>query len=205
MQLERCCYSLFFAFMLIILTQFHTSPLRVSMHTVIFQMQLMGTGVRLFPGLAADPCLNAEPAARHDGPHERRQVRTCRAVGGARKNRKRNPVLRPGVRVEQDRDEDDRVAEQDREHGLHPAHTRGHEARGQHVGRNAMRHADPQRRVVVRRPTALVNRDRRQVRVVERTRLEARPVGKFDPAVGMLDFSRLSALDCHRSNPRRRE
>ena len=122
--------------------------------------------------LAADPGLDAEPAAGDERAHQRRQVRAERAVGGAREDRERDAVLRARVRVEQDRDEHDRVAEQDRDERLPPVHARGHEARREHVGRDAVRHADPQRRVVVGGPVAPRDRHRREVVVVERARLD---------------------------------
>ena len=104
--------------------------------------------------LAADPRLDAEPAARDERAHQRRQVRAGGAVRRAREHRERDAVLRARVRVEQDRHEHDRVAEQDREQRLPPVHALRHQARRQHVGRDAVRHRDPQRGVVVGRPVA---------------------------------------------------
>ena len=74
--------------------------------------------------LAADPRVDAEPAARDERAHQRRQVRAGRAVRGAREHRERDAVLRAGVRVEQDRHEHDQVAEQDRQQRLPPRHAR---------------------------------------------------------------------------------
>ena len=106
-----------------------------------------------------------------------------RAVRGAGEHRERNAVLRARVRVQEDRDEHDRVAEQDREERLRPVHAGRHQPRRQHVGGNAVRHADPQRGVVVGRPVAARQRHRRQILVVERARLDAAGVDELDPAV----------------------
>ena len=65
--------------------------------------------------LAADPRLDAEPAARDERAHQRRQVRADRAVGRAREDGERDAVLRARMRVQQDRDQDDGVAEHDGE------------------------------------------------------------------------------------------
>ena len=118
---------------------------------------------------AANPCLNPKPAARNNCPHQRRQIRSVGAVGRARENREGNAVLCARMRVEQDRNQHDRVAQQNRDQRLPPVHARADQPRREHVRRNTMRHADPQRRIVVGGPVALRDRDRRQVRVVERT------------------------------------
>ena len=55
---------------------------------------------------------------------------------------------------------------------LPPVHARRDQPRREHVGRDAVRHRDPQRRVVVGRPVAPRDRHRREVVVVERTRLD---------------------------------
>ena len=125
---------------------------------------------------AADPRLNAEPAAGHERPHQGGKVRTDRAVGDAREDGERDAVLRPGMGVEQDWNEDDGVAEEDGDERLPPVHAARHQPRRQHVGRDAVRHADPQRRVVVGRPRAGGERNRREVVVVERAALDARRV-----------------------------
>ena len=49
--------------------------------------------------LAADPRLDAEPAARDSGPHQRGQVRARDAVGGAGEDRERDAVFRPGCEL----------------------------------------------------------------------------------------------------------
>ena len=125
---------------------------------------------------AADPRLDAEPAAGHERPHQRGKIRTDRAVGDAREDWKRDAVLRPWMGVEQDWNEDDGVAEEDGDERLPPVHAARHQPRREHVGRDAVRHADPQRRVVVGRPGACGERNRREVVVVERAALDARRV-----------------------------
>ena len=117
---------------------------------------------------AADPGLDAEPAAGDQRAHQCGQVRADRAVRGTREDRKRNAVAGARVRVEQDRDQHDRVAEEDRDERLPPVHAGRHQPRREHVGGNAVRHADPQRGVVVGRPRAPRDRQRREVLVVER-------------------------------------
>src|ERR1019366_3666094 len=61
----------------------------------------------------ADPALDAEPPARPDGAHDGRHVRAEDAVRGAREDGEGDAVLGPRVRVEEDGDEDDRVADED--------------------------------------------------------------------------------------------
>ena len=132
---------------------------------------------------APDPGLNAEPAARDERPHQRRDVGAERAVRGARENRKGNAVLRTGMRIEQDGREHDRVAEKDGRECLRPIHAGGHQAGSEHVGRDAVRHADPQRRVVVRRPGAPGERHGREIVVIERARLDTTRVDELDAAI----------------------
>ena len=153
--------------------------------------------------LAADPRLDAEPSARDQRAHQRRQVRADRSVRGTRENRERDAVLRAWMRVEQDREENDRVAEEDRDERLPPVHARGHQPRRQHVGRDAVRHGDPQRRVVVGRPVAPRDRHRREVFVVERARLDPPRVPQLDTAIRQLDQGvghphNVAAIECPR-------
>ena len=84
------------------------------------------------------------------------------------------PYFVPGCELSRIGIEHDRVAEHDREERLPPVHAGRDQPRRQHVGRDAVRHADPQRRVVVGRPVAPRDRHRREVVVVERARLDAR-------------------------------
>ena len=93
------------------------------------------------------------------------------------------PYFVPGCEFSRIGIEDDGVAEQDREQRLPPVHARRHQPRRQHVGRDAVRHADPQRGVVVGRPVAARQRHRREVVVVERAGFDARRVGQLDAAV----------------------
>jgi hypothetical protein len=84
---------------------------------------------------------------------------------GAAEDGERDAVLRPRVRVQNHRDEDDRVPEQDGEHGLPPVHALLDEAARERVGRNHDAHAYPQRRDVPGRPRPLAYRRRREVAV----------------------------------------
>ncbi len=111
------------------------------------------------------------------------------AVGGAREDREGDAVLRARVRVEEDGDEDDGVAQQDRDDGLPPAHPHRHEAGGQHVGGDAVGHADPERGVVVGRPVAPGDGDGGQVRVVEGALLDERGRDELHPPVGVPDLA----------------
>ncbi len=65
--------------------------------------------------LAADPGLDAEPAAGDQGAQEGGQVRAARPERGPAENGEGDAVARAGVRVQEDRHEDDRVAEEDGE------------------------------------------------------------------------------------------
>jgi hypothetical protein len=53
-----------------------------------------------------------------------------------------------------------------------------------------VRHGDPQRGVVVSGPGAPRERHRREVVVVERTRLDSRAIAQFDAPVGQKDLCR---------------
>ena len=59
--------------------------------------------------LAADPGLDAEPAAGDERPQQRRQVRAAEAVEGAGEHRERDAVLGAGMAVQQHRDQHDQV------------------------------------------------------------------------------------------------
>ena len=118
--------------------------------------------------VAADPRLDAEPAARDQRAQQRRNVRAERAERGAAIHRKRNAVLRAGVRVEHHRNEHDEVAEENREDGLPPIHAAADERRGEHVGRDAGRHGNPQRGETADAPFAPRGRHRREVVIVKR-------------------------------------
>ena len=128
-----------------------TREQRCWVHKTATRNDRLEEDVQRFP---ADPGLDAEPAAGDERAHQRGHVRTERAVGRAGEHGKRDAVLRARVRIEQDGNQDDGVAEEDGEERLRPVHARRHQTRGEHVGRNAVRHADPQRGVVVGGPVA---------------------------------------------------
>ena len=93
----------------------------------------------------------------------RRHVRPQDAERGPAVDRERDAVLRPGVGVEDHRHQDDRVAQEDREDRLPPVHPLGDQRRGEHVGRDAGRHRDPERGDVLRAPAPLLERRRGEV------------------------------------------
>ena len=140
-------------------------------------------------GLAADPRLNAEPAAGDEGAHQGRQVRAVGSIGGPRENREGNSILRSRMRVQQNRREHDRVAKQDRNKRLPPVHAGADQSRRKHVSRDAVRHADPQRGVVVGSPVALGDLDGRQIVIEQRAPADfGERIGlKLDAAVTMLN------------------
>ena len=70
----------------------------------------------------ADPGLDPEPAAGHDGAEQRGQVGPADAEAGPAQDREGNAVLGACVRVEHHRHQHDDVAEQDGEHRLPPVH-----------------------------------------------------------------------------------
>ena len=74
------------------------------------------------------------------------------------------------MRVQQNWNEHDDVAEQDRQQRLPPTHAERDEPAREHVGRNAMRHRDPQRGEVVGGPCATRERRGRKIAVEERAR-----------------------------------
>src|ERR687894_687314 len=55
----------------------------------------------------ADPRLDPEPSARHERARHRGDVRAADAEARPHEHRERDAVLRPRVRVEQDRDQHD--------------------------------------------------------------------------------------------------
>ena len=119
-------------------------------------------------GLPADPGLYAKPSASNQGTEHGGNVGAAHAERGPDENRKGNAVLCPRVGVKQHGDEHDEVAEQNGAYGLPPAHAACDQSTGQHVGRNAHRHRDPEGRVIVEAPGALLRRDGRQIFVVQR-------------------------------------
>ena len=65
--------------------------------------------------LAANPRLNPKPTAGDDRTHQRWKIRSVSAIACARENREGNSVLRAGVGVKQNWNQDDRVAQQYRD------------------------------------------------------------------------------------------
>ena len=141
-------------------------------------------------GLAADPGLDAEPAAGDQRPQDGRQVGPAQAERGAGEDRVRDAVLGAGVAVQQHRHQHDHVGERDRDERLHPVHPERDQAGGQHVGRDAVGHPDPQRRVVVGGPGAPLDRHGREVAVGVPAVAYLVGAGQADPAVGIVDFFR---------------
>ncbi len=115
--------------------------------------------------LTADPRLDAEPAAGHDGPQDRRQVRAAHSERRADEDGEGNAVLGARVRIQQHGNQHDQIAEQHRAHRLLPVHPLGDERRSKLIGGDLHRHGEPQRNVVVESPRPLRRRSRREVAV----------------------------------------
>jgi len=118
-------------------------------------------------GLATDPALDAEPAAGDEGSEDGGHVGAEDAEAGSDVDGERDAVLGSSVGVEDHRDEDDEVAEEDGEDGLLPAHAACDEAAGEHVGGDADGHGDPEGGVVVEAPGAVFAGDGGEVFVPE--------------------------------------
>src|SRR6516162_3400616 len=118
-------------------------------------------------GFAADPGLNAKPAASNQGAENRGNIRPKDTKRSAGKNGKRDAVLRAGVRVEQHGDQHEDVAEKDGDERLAPVHAAGNHAAREHVGGDVDAHGDPQSCVVVGTPAATVGTNGGEVLVVE--------------------------------------
>src|SRR5437879_5703354 len=123
-------------------------------------------------GLAADPGLNAEPAAGNESAQNGGNVGAENSEGGARKNREWDAVLRAGMRVEQHGNQYQDVTEKNGEERLLPIHAAGEHAAGEHVGRNVHDHGQPQSCVVVGAARGARAGDRGKVFVIERTALD---------------------------------
>ena len=123
-------------------------------------------------GFAANPSLNAKPAAGDERAKNRGNIGAENAERSARKNRKGNAVLRAGVRVEEHRNEHQDVAEKNGEKRLAPIHAAGDHAAGQHVGGNVDAHGDPESGVVVGAPAAARRLDGREIFVIEGARFD---------------------------------
>ena len=119
-------------------------------------------------GLAADPRLNAEPAAGDQGAQHAPGMFAPRTPNEARTRTGNGmPYFVPACALSSIGHQDDEIAEQDRADGLPPVHAAGDQSRGQHVGGNADAHGDPEGGVVVDIPGALFGRDGREVGVEE--------------------------------------
>src|SRR5205823_8857742 len=73
-------------------------------------------------GIAANPGLNAKPTAGDERAHERGNVRAARSKRSATENREGDSVTRPGVCIEDHRNNDDQIAKENGEDGLRPIH-----------------------------------------------------------------------------------
>ena len=119
-------------------------------------------------GLAADPGLDAKPAAGHQRAQHCRNVCAAHAKGGAHEDGKGMPYLAPawafrsmGIRTM-------RLPSRMVTECLLPVHAARDEAGGEHVGGDPHRHGEPERDVVVGAPGALLGRGGCEVGVVER-------------------------------------
>src|SRR5215217_944460 len=79
-------------------------------------------------GRPAEPGLYAEPAAGHQRPGHRREVRPSHPEGGADEDGEGDPVLGTRVGVQEHRDQDDQVPKGDGEERLPPVHPGRHQA-----------------------------------------------------------------------------
>src|SRR6266568_4089281 len=94
-------------------------------------------------GFAADPGLNAEPAAGDQGAQDRGDISAENAKGSAGKNWKRDAVAGACVGVQKHGDQNQHVAEKDGEERLLPVHPAGNHAAGKHVGGDVHAHGNP--------------------------------------------------------------
>ena len=78
-------------------------------------------------GLAADPGLNAEPAAGNERTHDCGNVCAADSERGANEDREWDAVFGASVGVQQHWNEHDEVAHEDRAEGLLPIHALGDE------------------------------------------------------------------------------
>ncbi len=109
----------------------------------------------LVNGEAAYPCLDSEPPASHQRSKQGRHVRPAKTERGTQQDRERNPVPRSSVSVEEHRNQRDGIPDEDRCQGHRPGEPGLDQGSGQHVGRNADAHADPERGKVPTVPRAL--------------------------------------------------
>src|SRR6266704_1470136 len=140
-------------------------------------------------GFAADPGLNAKPAAGDKSTQDGGDVGTENAEGSTSENRKRDTVLRTGVGVQEHGDQHKEVAEKNGEERLFPIHAAGDHSAGEHVGGNVHAHGNPQCGVVVSAPSAALDRDRSEILVVQRA-----AANRFRAKCGAVSFT-------HREGP----
>lgn len=106
-------------------------------------------------GLTTDPGLNAKPAASDESAKDGGNVGATDTEGSAHKDRGGDAVFGAGMGIEEHGNQDDEMAEEDGQNGLHPVHALGNEARGKPVGGNTDAHGHPKRGVVVGAPGGL--------------------------------------------------
>src|SRR5207302_1296909 len=94
-------------------------------------------------GFAANPGLNAEPAASDQGSKNRGDVGAEHAERSPCKNGKGDAVLRSGMCVEKHGNQHEDVAKKNGEERLAPVHAAGNHAAGEHVGGDIDAHGDP--------------------------------------------------------------
>src|SRR5450830_193601 len=116
---------------------------------------------------AAEPGLDAVPAAGDDGAHQGGQARAAGAEGGAGQHRVGDAVFGAGVADQEHGQQDDGVGEEDRQHRLVAGHAPFDQAGRQGVGGDAHDHADPEGGEVVPAPGALGGRGGGEVCVPE--------------------------------------
>src|SRR5262249_14363421 len=71
------------------------------------------------------------------------------------------------MRVQQDRDKHDHIAQQNRQQRLFPTHAGADQPGRQHISRDAVGHGNPQSREIVRAPGSLFLSRRREIVVVK--------------------------------------
>src|SRR4051812_17563183 len=72
---------------------------------------------------STNPRLNAEPSASDQRPGHGGDVRPASSEARAAQHWKRDAILGSRVGIQDHRDQDDRIAEQNRQHGLPPIHS----------------------------------------------------------------------------------
>lgn len=109
---------------------------------------------------------------------------------GPGEDREGDAVFRAGMRVEHHGNQHNQVAEENGQDGLPPVHPAGNQAGGQHVGRDANRHADPEGGDIPQVPLAVGDPDRSHVPADKRA-------GQFSfPLVNAVDNAFHGALLC---------